>query len=206
VNALAADSSAIRIGRPRVEDAPFRFFFIDNCLNAQLESDLLDWFETEAPWRLVETDFYEQYEFSLLDVDLPESLRDLIDVRTLAAVRNAMSDAFGTHFDNRITLVAHKLIPGQRIAIHNDLLDGEETHRLTIQLNRGLVDADGGFFMLFNSPNAADIHKVFRPVSGMALGFEIGPDSHHAVSTVHGGERYTLVLSLYAEPQPLFPN
>jgi hypothetical protein len=95
-------------------------------------------------------------------------------------------------------VVAHKLLPGQRIAIHNDYLVVEETHRLTIQLNRGLSDADGGFFMLFNSGDPADIHRVLRPVRNTAIAFMISPESYHAVSRLHGGVRYTLVYSFYA--------
>ncbi len=102
-------------------------------------------------------------------------------------------------FDDRTMLVAHRLMPGQRIAIHNDHLTGGETHRLTIQLNRGLRDEDGGFFMLFNSSDPKDIHRIIRPVTGSGIGFEIGRNSNHAVSRLHGGERYTLVYSFFAQ-------
>ena len=75
---------------------------------------------------------------------------------------------------------------------------GGETHRLTVQLNRGLRDEDGGFFMLFNSDDPSDVHRILRPVSASAIGFAIGPDSHHAVSRLHGGTRFTLVYSFHA--------
>ena len=93
-------------------------------------------------------------------------------------------------------------MPGQRIAIHNDYLIGEETHRLIVQVNRGLKDEDGGFFMLFNSFDASDVHRVLRPIHGSAIGFEISPASHHAVSRLYGEERYTLVYSFYAVSLP----
>ena len=117
-------------------------------------------------------------------------------------LRRAIGNHFGKHLGPRVELVAHKLVEGQRIAIHNDFLVGGETHRLTVQLNRGLDDEDGGFFMLFNSFDAADVHRVLRPVSGTGIGFEIGPHSHHAVSRMHGGERYTLVYSFHATDVP----
>jgi 2OG-Fe(II) oxygenase superfamily len=110
-----------------------------------------------------------------------------------------MARSFEVRLEEKVTLVAHKLVPGQRIAIHNDYLVGEETHRLTVQLNRGLCDADGGLFLLFNSSDASDIHRILRPLSGSAIAFAIGPDSHHAVSRLHSGERYTLVYSFYAQ-------
>ncbi len=114
------------------------------------------------------------------------------------AARRFIEEEFGCRLTDRVDLVAHTLLPGQRIAIHNDYLVGEETHRLTVQLNRGLSDEDGGFFMLFNSLDAADLHRVLRPVSNTAIAFEISTKSHHAVSRLHGGERYTLVYSFHA--------
>lgn len=178
---------------------PFRYFVAENCLDAAIEPVLLDWLETEAPWRLVETDFYEQFEFDLHDADLPSELSCLVDPDELARLRLKMEQALGGALTPYVQLVAHRLDPGQRIAIHNDMREGGETHRLTIQLNRGLDDADGGFFMLFNSDNAEDIHRILRPVSGSAIGFEISPASHHAVSRLHGGTRFTLVYSFFAK-------
>ena len=183
-----------------LRDSPFRYFLARRCLVPDIEQALLEWFETDAPWQLVETDFYEQYEFRMLDVVLPESVSQLTSPDNFSALRREMAEIFDVTFDDRIMLVAHKLMPGQRIAIHNDYLVGKETHRLTVQLNRGLRDEDGGLFMLFNSFDPMDIHRIIRPVCGSVIGFEIGENSHHAVSMLHDRERYTLVYSFYAQP------
>lgn len=180
-------------------ESPFRYFLAQRCLDQDAERVLLDWFETLAPWTLVETDFYEQYEFSMLHTSLPLSVRPLIEHSNLSSLRGAMETLFDLAFAERVSMLAHKLVPGQRIAIHNDYLDGHETHRLTVQLNRGLHDPDGGMFILFNSADPHDIHRIIRPLSGSALGFEIGEGSNHAVSRLYRGERYTLVYSFYAE-------
>lgn len=182
-----------------LRDAPFRYFLARRGLAPDVEQALLEWFETDAPWQLVETDFYEQYEFQMLDVALPESVSPLTSPDNLSTLRREMAEIFDVAFDEQILVVAHKLVPGQRIAIHNDYLVGKETHRLTIQLNRGLRDEDGGLFLLFNSFEPSDIHRIIRPVCGSVIGFEIGENSHHAVSLLHGGERYTLVYSFYAK-------
>lgn len=183
-----------------LRDSPFRYFLARRCLVPDIEQALLEWFETDAPWQLVETDFYEQYEFRMLDVVLPESVSQLTAPDNFSALRREMAEIFNVTFDDRVMLVAHKLMPGQRIAIHNDYLVGKETHRLTVQLNRGLRDEDGGLFMLFNSFDPMDIHRIIRPVCGSVIGFEIGENSHHAVSMLHDKERYTLVYSFYAQP------
>ena len=181
---------------------PFRYFLARRCLAQGFEKILLDWFESAAPWQLVETDFYEQYEFSMLRVDLPEPVSALASPVNLLALRSSVATVFGVALEPRVTLLAHKMIPGQRIALHNDFLGGEnETHRLTVQLNRGIRDNDGGLFVLFNSVDPNDIHRVIRPLTGSCLGFEIGEKSNHAVSRIRRGERYTLVYSFYAQHQ-----
>lgn len=186
------------LGPAESAEAPFRYFLSERCLLPGIESALLDWLETDAPWRLVETDFYEQYEFDLRDARLPRPLGALVAPDKLDRLRRRMEDALGDALGPEIQAVAHRLDPGQRIAIHNDMREGGETHRLTVQLNRGLNDEDGGFFMLFNSDDPGDVHRILRPVSASAIGFAIGPDSHHAVSRLHGGTRFTLVYSFHA--------
>lgn len=177
---------------------PFRYFLSDAFFSAELEDGLLDWLEHGAPWRLVETDFYEQYEFDMLRAELPSAIAPLAAPEMLDRLRKKLELSFGTALSQDVELVAHRLIPGQRIAIHNDVREGGETHRLTVQLNRGLQDKDGGFFMLFNSDDAADVHRILRPISGSAIGFEISERSHHAVSRLSGGLRFTLVYSFRA--------
>jgi len=199
MEARSAIVAGFDIGRPVRQAAPFEHILVDRCFDGAVETDLLSWLEQDAPWRLVETDFYEQYEFSLLHVALPPSLARLFSRDGLDALRRQMAQTFDVALTPRLNAVAHKLLPGQRIAIHNDYLAGQETHRLTVQLNRGLSDEDGGFFMLFNSFDPTDVHSIHRPVSASGVGFAIGPDSHHAVSRMHAGERFTIVFSFYAE-------
>ncbi len=196
---MFASHEGLRIERPVLETSPFPHALLARVLGEAEEAALLDWLEGDAPWRLAETDFYEQWEFSLMDERLPPAAAALVAPSPLAGLRRSLEDLFGTSLAPRATAVAHRLLPGQRIGIHNDHLPGEETHRLTVQLNRGLSDGDGGLFMLFGSFDPTDVHSVLRPVSGSAVAFEISERSHHAVSRVHGGERYTLVFSFFAD-------
>jgi hypothetical protein len=180
-----------------VEASPFRYATMLRCLSPELGDGLLAWFESDAPWRLTQTDFYEQHEFSCWDSPSPLAAfltsREVLDV-----VRAEMTELFDRQFENGVDVVCHRLLPTQKIGIHNDYLVGQETHRLTIQVNRGLTDTDGGVLMLFNSNDATDIHKLLHPLSLSGFAFEISTDSHHAVSQVYGGERFSLIYSLRA--------
>ena len=178
---------------------PFLHAAVAECLHPKVAEALLSWFETTAPWKLVEADFYEQWEFSLWDTPAFPATALTNDV-PMRQIRDAVSRLYGRTFLDKVDIVAHKLVEGQHIGIHNDYLEGHETetHRLTLQLNRGLKDEDGGLFLIFNSGDACDIHMILRPVHLSGVTFEISSASYHAVSRQYGGERYTLVFSFYA--------
>ncbi|MEL0254191.1 MAG: 2OG-Fe(II) oxygenase, partial [Novosphingobium sp.] len=74
-------------------------------------------------------------------------------------------------------------------------LGREETHRLLVQFNRGWPFENGGLLMTFASERAEDLAEAFVPMHGSAFAFEISPRSFHAVSTIHNGERFTLVYT-----------
>lgn len=176
---------------------PFPYVISPESLDLAVSCRILAWLESEARWRLVETDFYEQFELSLLHGHLPPDLAFLRSPDFLAAARARMASLFSADLGFGIDVTAHRLVPGQRIRLHNDFIAGAETHRLLIQLNRGWKDANGGFLLFFNSAAPSDLHKVFRPIHNSAVGFAITPESYHAVSTIHVGERFTLVYSFY---------
>ena len=182
---------------------PFPYLVFPKGLDLDVSCQILTWFESDAPWQLVETDFYEQFEFNLLDIQLPPELTFLRAPDFLTRMKSRMAELFGTVLSDRIKVAAHRLASGQRIRLHNDFIAHAETHRLLIQLNRSWKDENGGLLLFFNSNDPSDIHKVFRPVHNSAVGFAITPESYHAVSTLHAGERFTLVYSFYEKSEPV---
>lgn len=178
---------------------PFPYFVSSQAFNEATSHRILTWLELQAPWKLVQASFYDQYEFSAEDAELPSHLAFLRQGSFMDHIRAKTESLFQTRLSSRVDLTAHRLVPGQRIRIHNDFIPGQESHRLLIQLNRCWTSDDGGFLLLFNSGDPSDIHKVFRPAHNSMLGFAITPSSHHAVSTVHRGERFTLVYSFYRD-------
>ena len=194
-----AHALALNFSPFQVFPEPFPYAVSARAFDSIVSVDILAWLESGAPWKLVETDFYEQFEFSFVDAVLPAGLTFLREQTFIESLATQIQKLFGVVLSGRVDATAHRLLPGQRIRIHNDFIPEAETHRLLIQLNRGWVDGDGGFLLFFNSQDPADVHKILRPVHNSAVAFAISPDSHHAVTTIHGGERYTLVYSFYAE-------
>ena len=190
-------STPLRLSNVEVFSKPFHYIVSPEVFDPQAGYTILAWLESNAPWELVKADFYEQFECSLWEVQLPTSLLFLREYAFVAAIKQRMAELFKVDLGHRVDITAHKLVPGQRIRLHNDFILGAETHRLLIQLNRGWQDNNGGLLLFFNSADSADIHKIFLPVHNSAVGFAISTTSYHAVSTVHAGERFTLVYSFY---------
>lgn len=189
----------INIDSATLIHTPFKHFLITQAIKSETQNQYLTWLEGNAPWQLVETDFYEQYEFSLLQQDFPKPIAQLASSNTLNNLRQHVASLFNVTLSEKVDVTAHKLISGQTIRIHNDFIPGEETHRVLIQLNRNWNNEFGGQLMLFSGPEPNQLSKIIPPKSGSIQGFAISPNSHHAVSTVHGGERFTIVYSFFSD-------
>lgn len=177
------------------QNTPFPHFSAISVLNNQLEVKLYNWFQSTAEWNLVETDFYEQYEFSLLNIDLPEDLKCLIESDFLNIIENQFTKSFNVEGFKLVDVVAHKLVNSQHIGVHNDFINGEETHRMLIQINPNWKEENGGYLLLFNSSDSKDMAKVVSPINNTAFGFEISKKSNHAVSKIYDFTRFTIVYT-----------
>jgi len=194
-------SSFEALATGNLSSTPFPHFALRGALGEIDSVALLEWLERDAPWQLKIAEFYQQYEFSLLDVELPPLLEPLFRHERVTVLKSCVERLFDAELAPRHDITVHKLVPGQRIRIHNDFIPGRESHRILVQLNRGWADANGGVLLLFGSDDANDVRKAFRPLHDSCVAFEISPRSHHAVTPVEHGERFTLVYSFYrAEP------
>lgn len=174
---------------------PFPHFCTPDIFPPEFAQQVLYWLEQGQTWEFTRTDFYEQYEFSLLHLDLPTQLGSLISPATVHTLEADLAAKFQVEALELVGVTIHKLADGQRIGIHNDFISEAESHRLIIQLNRGWAPEHGGYLMLFNSASAQDVQQLVMPASNSAFGFEISPNSYHAVSTVNDFARYTLVYT-----------
>lgn len=177
---------------------PFDYFTMPEAFEEDDSRKILNWMKRDAPWKLVKADFYTQYEFDFKDVSLPEEIAFLSGRDFLDYLINRLENLFSRKLSEHVDITAHKLVKGHTIRLHNDFIQNQETHRLLIQFNSEWQDENGGFLLFFGSSDPKDIERIIRPVHNSAVGFAISPKSNHAVTTIHAGERYTLVYSFYA--------
>lgn len=198
---------------PELLNAPFPHFSVPQFLPIDRADELLNWFETTPAWRRhVEDGFYDTYDLDLHQAKLPVPLTSLLSDETIRLLRLYMEESFGTRLTHHVDVMGHKLQVGQVIRVHSDYGPVGQTHRLVIQVNRQWSAEQGGILMLFDreDPDETEgINRYYLPANRSAVGFEISPFSHHAVSPVVSGDRYTLVYSFYAvdgyrkfEPEP----
>ena len=178
--------------------SPFPHFVTPSVFPPSICARLYSWFESTAPWELVEKDFYEQYEFCLMSHELPDTLSSLKSVDSLNYLRRIMSAFSGYTLREDTEVTAHKLVPGQTIRIHNDHLTGSPTCRLIAHLSPRWHESFGGRLMLFNSSNASDVNKIVNPHENSGFGFVVSASSHHAISTIHASIRYSVVFTFSA--------
>lgn len=174
--------------------------------SALLESDsnaLLSWLENGAPWKLKVAEFYQQYEFSLNGLQLPETIEKIFSKSAINDLRENIQKIFNVKLSERVDIAAHKLIESHVIKIHNDFIPGQESHRVLIQLNRGWTEENGGILMLFSDRHPESLTNAFLPLHNTAFAFEISSKSFHAVSSINFGERFTIVISFFKEENEL---
>lgn len=187
--------SCVNFSTVDFENDPFPHFSSTSVFSNGIDSSLFDWFEKTSEWELVTTDFYEQYEFSFLNIDIPDHLKSIINIGTIEVIEKKLKESFNVNYLNLVGVTAHKLVNGHHIGIHNDYIGGEETHRMVVHLSPNWDESKGGFFMLFNSADAKDIKKIIKPLNNTAIGFEISKISNHAVSQIYNFSRYTIVYT-----------
>ncbi len=192
------ETSPVILERVEIRTTPFPYVVVREVFDRALADALLAWLETEAAWQLHRSDFFEQCECDVIAARLPPPCAPVTDPALLSELRARIGGFFETDLAERTRVIAHRLTPGQGIGIHNDApRDGSETHRFVVHLGRQFEDRQGGHLVFFNSRDTDDIHRIFRPLHNSGVGFAASRISHHAVSTVLDGERYTIVFSFW---------
>lgn len=182
-----------------IKQKPFPYFCTILEVDDQKQfNSLFNWFEHKARWEYSKTDFYEQYELDMKKVNVPENVKYFISMEFENILHILMESIFKKKFHKNLSVIAHKLINGQSIGIHNDYLSDEdsETHRLLLQINDGWEENQGGILIFFDNSHENNITDAFVPINQSIQGFEISSFSHHAVSTIYSDKnRYTLVYN-----------
>ena len=196
--AIEAADDVIDFGRVERKSAPYQHIVSPQFYSERFAETLLTWLESGADWRLKETILFEQYELGFSRFKHCAEIAGLWDGAVLARMRDQVSRAFAVPVSGRINISAHKLLPGQFGSIHTDNEPGE-THRLVVQLNRGRAGDSGGNLVLLSGPTPSHMAVVFKQVSNSAIGFGLGAASHHAISRVRTGTRFTVIYTFLSD-------
>ncbi len=177
---------------------PYRHLFIPDVFEPTFAKALAQDIE-DLPWRLATTDFYEQYEDSLIDTERPYT-GSALDVLREVAMGAEFADFISSITDQGalevVDVACHRSTAGQQIGIHNDFYPDGEVCRFTIHLNADWALEDGGLFVTFAAADIGAMKAAYVPEMNSALLFEISPASFHAVTEVTTRRpRYSIVVS-----------
>ena len=196
--AVDLDDEVVAFGNIVRKMAPYDHVVSPQFYTKRFAETLLRWLESEPDWRLKETVLYKQYELGFTDFTDRGEICGLWDASVLARLRDLVSRAFDVSVSSRINISAHKLVSGQHASVHTD--NGPDaTHRVVVQLNRGRADDEGGNLVLLSGPTPTSMAVVFKQVSNSAIGFRIGPTSHHAIGRVKAGTRFTIIYTFLSD-------
>lgn len=179
--------------------APFPHFVCARPLAPDVADAAYTWLDEHAPWDRHTSDFYDQFGCDLISLKLPRLLHHhLVSPIVLQRMRQRLEALFSVPLADIYSVVAHRLVPGQGIGVHTDApADGTETYRMVVHVGPGFRDASGGHLMFFRSKDRHDAASAFRSIHNTAVGFELSERSHHAVTDIVAGVRYTLVYSFW---------
>jgi hypothetical protein len=108
------------LGDVEFHGSPFPHFLTGPVFELAAADELLVWLEAAAPWELRRGAFYHQYGCDLLTSQPPGRCATLFEQTALDPLRDAAGALFRTRLKRRVSVVAHKLVPGQGIGLHND--------------------------------------------------------------------------------------
>jgi hypothetical protein len=178
---------------------PYNHVYFANILRPEVADSIRGEYEL-LPWRLSETDFYEQYEIPLLDcvaASLGPWLKHLRRVLLSFEFSRALSKIVGGSSLRVGDIACHRTIAGQQIGIHTDYSDNAEICRLTLHFNPNWHSADGGLFVVFAGRGPDSAVATYSPKHNTAMLFRISPNSFHAVTPVESArERYSMVIAM----------
>lgn len=178
--------------------SPFPHIVVGRLFEETSCQELLNWLENGVPWIFHQSHFYQQLECNLKSASVPPSCQRLFSQEALAFLRSFMEEAFSVELSDQMTIIAHKLLPGYCIGIHNDAPDpGMEKYRLVVHLSRDHAEANGGHLVFYRGKEPDAVDRVFAPVFNTAVGFELSDSSYHSVKTVEKGVRYTVIYSFW---------
>jgi len=177
-------------------DDPFRHALADRPLTPSIADALLEWLEGIPAWSLNDGGFFRSWELALDRLTPPPQCRVMFQPEGLAELEQSAAALFSQPIRLHGPIVAHRMEPGQGVGVHSDKpTQGDETHRIVVQLSRPAGLADGGHVVLLAGERPGLARRILPRAHNTAIAFRLGEHSPHAITRVRAGMRYSIVPS-----------
>ncbi|WP_250111190.1 hypothetical protein [Escherichia coli] len=91
--------------KSEIDSFPFNHFFCDSCISSNVTEDILEWLISTNSWKRVNEYFYDQYEFSLYDANLPDEILFLKEDFFCDELKSFIENKFDVVLKNKVILL-----------------------------------------------------------------------------------------------------
>ncbi len=179
-------------------DEPYRHFLCFESFGADDAADMREVLSSDLDWGVREGSFYVTYRLDLRAFFEKRRTPRFLDEDFLFRMRDRMSKLFSVPLSDTIQVLGHRMIPGQRIGVHNDNPGlGFENYRIVTQFTFDQKPEDGGELNIHTSDRPQDVYQSIRPYPNMSFGFETSARSYHSVNLVRNVNRDAMLFNFW---------
>lgn len=183
-----------------ISAAKYKRICISNFLDSDYAMKCAKDIEDLSTWKRHETDWFSQDDMHLDDNKieiLPQSLDNLAYVLLSEHFQKYIQAITGFHSLCQPSLVAHRMVAGDYVDVHNDFIPGGDIIRCILYFDPYVLlrKEPSGLFLALGSENVSDVIDIFQPIHNSLVIFEISPFSLHAVTKIEKGHRFSVILS-----------
>jgi hypothetical protein len=178
-------------------DLPYKHFVFEDFFGKENAAFVTERLQEIKQWtyRVGGTDDMWEHKFT-------QGAADELSAYLFSAVgpiRTLMEDEFGVELSHAVTdISAHKLMAGQRVAVHSDNPTlGNPTHHFIVNFTPAYAGEMSGYGLICYQKSLEAVHTALQPVADTGFAFEANNHSFHAVSKVLKGPRFTVVYSFW---------
>lgn len=181
---------------------PFPHVVAPEAIRGELADKLASVLASDLRWTENDGGFYSALECDLRAVGSNSAAAVLFAPAALSSLEVQASAIFNTPLRLVGAIAGHRLDVGRGIGLHTDRpSEDAETHRILFTICDPLSPDAGGHFLLADGPRGEDVRGIIPLRHNTAIAFALTAFSHHGVTIMRAGVRFSVVFSFARAPE-----
>lgn len=170
---------------------PYPHIQMGPVLDADDAEEVLCWLQRCNSWRREVRTFARYDAIFLTPTVVPDEAKPAVSRSLLGELRNTLQSRLGVNLESFALIEAHRSQQHDYIGLHTD--ESVNEVRLALNLNSYWNASNGGLLSLQDRPLLPRYRVAYCPLHNSAVAFRTTTASHHEISLVKKGVRYTLL-------------